>query len=74
MKCDKCGGDGRIYIVDRVVQGQDYGPETEGHYEKCSKCGGKGKIPSPKRFLNKEMYECMVRPRCYDGHTPGKLP
>lgn len=37
-KCPRCGGDGRIYIEDGVTQGQDYGPETDGHYEKCPHC------------------------------------
>ncbi len=41
-RCKSCGGDGRRYVVDRVVQGQDYGPETEGHYETCPQCGGSG--------------------------------
>ena len=37
-KCKRCGDSKRIYVIDRVVQGQDYGPETEGHYEKCPDC------------------------------------
>lgn len=45
MKCDKCNGEGGKYVVDRVVQGQDYGPETEGHRERCPWCGGKGEVP-----------------------------
>lgn len=43
-RCTSCGGDGRKYVVDRVVQGQDYGPETEGHYETCPQCGGSGVV------------------------------
>ena len=37
-KCVRCGGKGQVWITDRVVQGQDYGPETEGHYESCPFC------------------------------------
>jgi orotate phosphoribosyltransferase len=44
MKCDKCGGSGRQFVVTRVVQGQSYGPETEGRYVTCWKCDGKGEV------------------------------
>ncbi len=37
-KCSYCDGSKRKFVVDRVVQGQDYGPETEGHYESCPYC------------------------------------
>lgn len=45
-RCRNCGGDGRKYVIDRVVQGQDYGPETEGHYVACPQCGGSGVLLS----------------------------
>jgi hypothetical protein len=37
-KCSRCGDSKRVFITDQVVQGQDYGPETEGHYEPCPNC------------------------------------
>lgn len=37
-RCARCGDSKQIFIVDRVVQGQDYGPETEGHYIACPSC------------------------------------
>ena len=43
--CSACDGKGERFIVDRCVQGQDYGPETEGHIEICSQCKGKGRVP-----------------------------
>jgi len=45
MKCDKCHGRGEKFVVDRVVQGQDYGPEVEGHDEICLECDGSGQVP-----------------------------
>lgn len=45
--CGECEGTGKSFVVDRVVQGQSYGPEPEGHYEKCSECGGTGKRTLP---------------------------
>ena len=47
MKCKNCRGSGSVYVVDRVVQGQDYGGETEGHSERCSSCSGTGEILPP---------------------------
>ena len=44
MKCLKCKGEGKVWIVNRVVQGQDYGPSEEGHYEKCGNCSGTGEV------------------------------
>lgn len=59
-RCTNCGGDGRIFIVDRVVQGQDYGPETEGTLRSLPAMRWKWCFFTEKRrsempFVNKEM-------------------
>lgn len=58
MKCDVCKGKGQKYVVDRVVQGQDYGPSTEGHHERCWKCNGEGEIP-PFTMNEQEVLEVL---------------
>lgn len=44
MICEQCKGKKQIWVKDGVVQGQDYGPHEEGHYETCAACNGKGEI------------------------------
>lgn len=44
MKCQRCDGRGSRFVTDRVVQGQDYGPHTEGHDETCRACSGEGEV------------------------------
>lgn len=41
--CQECDGTGNKFVVDRVVQGQNYGPESQGHNELCRDCNGSGK-------------------------------
>jgi RecJ-like exonuclease len=42
-ECQSCHGRGTKFVVDRVVQGQDYGPHEEGHNIVCKICNGTGK-------------------------------
>lgn len=44
MKCDRCKGEGRLYVRGETVQGQDYGPSESGSYERCWQCGGSGEM------------------------------
>lgn len=58
MKCDICKGKGTRYVHDRTVQGQDYGPQEEEHYERCWKCSGSGEIP-PYDMNEQEVLEVL---------------
>lgn len=42
QQCRRCRGLRKIFKIDRVVQGQSYGPESESHTENCPECGGSG--------------------------------